>query len=78
MAKPTLAEIKAMLRYNPKPIVPMCSNCESFSSDIITENGRYGEWTSEKNIRCTSFNDRHFKVSKRGKCGNHQFKKEQK
>lgn len=78
MAKQTIAEIKACLGYEAKPIVPSCSNCESFSSDSVIVTGAFSEWKREKNIRCTYFNGQHFKVSKRGKCDNHQFKKEQK
>ena len=78
MARQTISEIKAEIGYEAKPVVPSCSNCESFSSDLITEKWHHEEWTTEKNIRCTFFHDRHFKVSKRGKCNNHQFKEEQK
>lgn len=75
MAKKTLAEIKKEMGYEAKPVVATCSNCESFSSDIVTQNKGYGDWTSEKNLRCTYLSDKHFKVAKNGKCRRHEFKK---
>ena len=76
MAKQTLAEIKKDMGYESKPIVATCSNCEAFSSDMVTQNKGYGDWTSEKNLRCTFSNIKHFKVAKTGKCKHHEFKKD--
>lgn len=44
-----IANSKTEQGYEPKPTIPMCSNCKHFKSDIIVNNWNYSE---EKNIRC--------------------------
>jgi len=70
MAKETLKGFKERIGYEDKPVVPSCSNCAFFTSDIIEESTPYGVYRSEKNIRCLLCSERPFKVKKTAKCNN--------
>lgn len=57
--------------YEPKPVVPMCSNCVHYLSDYVEAHGWQTTWTEEKNIRCGIGG---FAVKKQGKCSLHELK----
>lgn len=50
--------------------IAYCGNCKHFKSDIEKEIGRFGESTTEKNLRCGIGG---FKVHKTATCKLHEF-----
>lgn len=65
------SEAKETQGYNPKPILPMCSNCKYYESDMVVVNGFYGDFKEEKNIHCGIGG---FAIKKQGNCKLHESK----
>lgn len=65
-----LEQLKSDMGYNPKPVHPMCINCTSYRSDMVTEKHAFGEWIGEKNMRCTLGQ---FATKKTATCSKHEF-----
>ena len=63
MSKQSIA--KAEQGYDPKPVWPICSRCANFRSNLEQNDGEYGSWTVETEIRCAVGG---FKVMKTGTC----------
>ena len=67
MSKQT--EAKKTQNYTPKATPAYCSNCQHYKSDLVKERTSWGgEWTAEKNIRCSIGE---FAIKKQGVCDLH-------
>lgn len=47
------SQAKQIQGYLEKPLPRTCMNCREYASDLITRTHAYGQWTDEKNKRCT-------------------------
>jgi hypothetical protein len=64
------SEAKENQGYNPKPVLPICSNCKNYLSDSKEEQGAFGGvWHKEINIRCGIGG---FAIKKQGNCKLHE------
>lgn len=65
-------QAKDQQRYEEKPVLKTCSNCENFKFDIKERPDYYGgTYTEETNIRCGIGN---FKAKKTATCREHKVK----
>ncbi len=69
MAKSKVAKAKEEMLW--QKFGPMCGNCASFTSEIITEDTVYGTHKEEKNKRCSRGP---FATGKSCWCVEHEFK----
>lgn len=59
------SEAKERQGYVERPVPQTCANCRNYGSDFVTRKHAFGEWTDEKNRRCTLGG---FAVKKQATC----------